>query len=81
MKWERIEFGKLYLIPSKNGLNRPRRIRGSGYKMINMGELFANDRIKDIEQALNEKYRREQTNLDLRKEKRADYLVINPSIS
>jgi len=48
MKWEKIEFGELYLIPSKNGLNRPSRVRGSGYKMINMGELFANDRIKDI---------------------------------
>jgi len=48
MKWEKIEFGELYLIPSKNGLNRPSRIRGNGYKMINMGELFANDRIKDI---------------------------------
>ena len=48
MKWKKIEFGELYLIPSKNGLNRPSRVRGSGYKMINMGELFANDRIKDI---------------------------------
>jgi type I restriction enzyme S subunit len=48
MKWDKIEFGELYLIPSKNGLNRPSRVRGSGYKMINMGELFANDRIKDI---------------------------------
>ncbi len=48
MSWEKIEFGELYLIPSKNGLNRPSRVRGSGYKMINMGELFANDRIKDI---------------------------------
>ena len=48
MKWEKIEFGELYLIPSKNGLNRPSRVRGNGYKMINMGELFANDRIKDI---------------------------------
>ncbi len=52
MKWERREFGELYLIPSKNGLNRPSRIRGSGYKMINMGELFANDRIKDISMEL-----------------------------
>lgn len=48
MTWDKIEFGELYLIPSKNGLNRPSRVRGSGYKMINMGELFANDRIKDI---------------------------------
>jgi type I restriction enzyme S subunit len=48
MNWEKIDFGELYLIPSKNGLNRPSRVRGSGFKMINMGELFANDRIKDI---------------------------------
>ena len=48
MKWEKIDFGDLYQLPSKNGLNRPSRVRGSGYKMINMGELFANDRIKDI---------------------------------
>ncbi|MFN8267104.1 MAG: restriction endonuclease subunit S [Chitinophagales bacterium] len=48
MKWEKVEFGELYLLPSKNGLNRPSRVRGSGYKMINMGELFAFDRIKDI---------------------------------
>ncbi len=48
MKWNKIEFGELYLIPSKNGLNRPSRVRGDGYKMINMGELFANDRIKNI---------------------------------
>ena len=67
MKWERIEFGKLYLIPSKNGLNRPRRIRGSGYKMINMGELFANDRIKDIPMELvplNEKEKETSTLLE-----------------
>ncbi|MBV6513829.1 MAG: hypothetical protein FMNOHCHN_03385 [Ignavibacteriaceae bacterium] len=48
MKWENISFGELYLIPSKNGLNRPSRVRGNGFKMVNMGELFANDRIKDI---------------------------------
>ncbi|HJR07728.1 MAG TPA: restriction endonuclease subunit S [Pyrinomonadaceae bacterium] len=48
MNWEKIEFGKLYLTPSQNGLNRPSSVRGEGYKMINMGELFANDRIKDI---------------------------------
>ena len=48
MKWEKVDFGELYLLPSKNGLNRPSNVRGSGYRMINMGELFANDRIKDI---------------------------------
>lgn len=48
MSWPRADFESLYAEPSKNGLTRPARVRGSGYKMINMGELFANDRIVDI---------------------------------
>ena len=52
MKWPLVEFQQLYLSPSKNGLTRPARVRGNGYKMINMGELFANDRIGDIEMEL-----------------------------
>ena len=54
MNWPTTEFQDLYEIPSKNGLTRPARVRGSGYKMINMGELllFAHDRIGDIEMEL-----------------------------
>ncbi|GBE06998.1 type-1 restriction enzyme EcoKI specificity protein [bacterium BMS3Abin11] len=52
MSWSEIEFENLYQVPSKNGLTRPARVRGSGCKMINMGELFANDRIGDIEMEL-----------------------------
>ena len=48
MSWETIRFGDLYAIGSRNGLSKPRKVRGSGYKMINMGELFAHDRIYDI---------------------------------
>ncbi len=48
MSWADAEFEEIYAVPSKNGLTRPARIRGSGYKMINMGELFANDCIGDI---------------------------------
>ena len=48
MNWESIRFGDLYAEDSRNGLTKPSKIRGSGYKMINMGELFANDRIFDI---------------------------------
>ena len=47
-EWEKCEFQKLYCMPSRNGLSKPSKIRGNGYKMINMGELFANDRIYDI---------------------------------
>jgi len=48
MNWDSIKFGDLYSEDSRNGLTKPSKVRGSGYKMINMGELFANDRIYDI---------------------------------
>ena len=48
MSWDTIRFGNLYAEDSRNGLTKPSKVRGSGYKMINMGELFANDRIFDI---------------------------------
>ena len=48
MNYKTIRFGDLYATNSRNGLSKPSKIRGSGYKMINMGELFANDRIYDI---------------------------------
>ena len=52
MRWNETEFMNLYSLPSKNGLTRPSRVRGKGYKMINMGELFANDRIGNIDMEL-----------------------------
>jgi type I restriction enzyme S subunit len=48
MSWGTVKFGDLYLIPSRNGLMRPSRVRGEGFKMVNMGELFANQMIGDI---------------------------------
>ena len=47
-EWKKVKFEELYAIESRNGLTKPSRIRGNGYKMINMGELFSNDRIYDI---------------------------------
>jgi len=44
-----VRFGDLYAIPSGNGLSRPTAVRGEGYRMIGMGELFANDIISDTE--------------------------------
>lgn len=46
---DEIRFGELYEIPSSNGLSRPSAVRGEGYKMVNMGELFANNIILDME--------------------------------
>src|SRR3989304_2277365 len=50
--WAEIPFESIYLEPSKNGVNRPRSTRGSGYKMINMGELFKYARINNPEMEL-----------------------------
>ena len=44
-----VSLEDIMLEPSRNGLTKPKRVRGVGTKMINMGELFANDRIKDLE--------------------------------
>lgn len=38
-------FGDLFDIPLRNGLTKPKAVRGSGTRMVNMGELFANSRL------------------------------------
>lgn len=52
MQYEYRSFGELFSCPSKNGLTRPKKVRGSGLPMVNMGELFANPRIFDIDMDL-----------------------------
>jgi type I restriction enzyme, S subunit len=41
-------FKELFGIPLRNGLTKPKAVRGAGTKMVNMGELFANPRIANI---------------------------------
>lgn len=48
-EWKEIPFGELLEIPLRNGVSKPKSVRGNGYKMVNMGELFSNSRIYDIE--------------------------------
>lgn len=55
-----IRFGDLYEIPSSNGLSRPSAVRGKGFRMINMGELFAHDIINDMGMDLVELSQKEQ---------------------
>src|SRR5688572_730830 len=43
-----VAFGDLLAQPLRNGLTRPKRVRGDGVRMVNMGELFANRRIGNI---------------------------------
>jgi type I restriction enzyme S subunit len=47
-----VRFGDLYAEPSRNGLSRPKRVRGTGYRMVNMGELFAHDFLSNQEMEL-----------------------------
>lgn len=49
MSSELVTFGDLYKEPSRNGLTRPKAVRGQGVKMVNMGELFAYPIIKNID--------------------------------
>ena len=37
----KVEFGALFLEPLRNGVTKPKRVRGSGYKMVNMGEIYS----------------------------------------
>ena len=48
-EWKRYKLEDLLSIPVRNGLTKPSSIRGKGVKMIGMGELFANEIIRDIE--------------------------------
>ncbi|WLI72857.1 restriction endonuclease subunit S [Halomonas alkalicola] len=41
-------FGELLSIPVRNGLTKPKKVRGQGFKMVNMGELFKYSRINNI---------------------------------
>lgn len=41
-------FKELFEIPLRNGLTKPKAVRGTGTKMVNMGELFANPRIVNV---------------------------------
>jgi type I restriction enzyme S subunit len=52
MSFEQTSFESLFIIPQKNGLNKPKRVRGEGLPMVNMGEIFANRRIKNIDMDL-----------------------------
>lgn len=45
MMWPSAEFQSLFQEPTRNGVYKAKEFHGSGAKVINMGELFAYDRI------------------------------------
>ena len=42
-----VKFENLYLENSRNGVSKPSRIRGEGFPMVNMKEIFAYDIISN----------------------------------
>lgn len=48
MGWQVLPFSDAFKIPLRNGLTRPKCVRGAGIPMVNMGELFAHRRIGNI---------------------------------
>ena len=46
--WPVVKLKSLYKVSSRNGLTKPKKVRGNGYKFINMGEIFAYNRMMNI---------------------------------
>ena len=42
-------FNELFYIPLRNGLTKPKAVRGNGTKMVNMGEIFSHSRIDNVD--------------------------------
>ena len=43
--WQKVPFESLFLVPTRNGIYKTAEFHGRGTKIVNMGELFANDRV------------------------------------
>lgn len=46
--WRSASFEDLFAVPLRNGLTKPKQVRGMGTYMVNMRELFGHRRIGDI---------------------------------
>lgn len=46
--WTTVEFGSLLDGGTRNGVYKEKQFRGSGTKMVNMGELFKYPRLRDV---------------------------------
>jgi type I restriction enzyme S subunit len=46
--WREVKFGNILQEPVRNGIYKSKEFHGNGVKIVNMGELFAHPRLKDI---------------------------------
>jgi len=47
-EWPEIEFGELLPEGTRNGVYKAKSFHGTGVKIVNMGELFAYPRLRDV---------------------------------
>ena len=47
-EWRDIPFAQLLEEPVRNGIYKKKEFHGHGVKIVNMGELFANPRLRDV---------------------------------
>ena len=47
-EFSECRFGDLLLGGTRNGIYKPKEFHGRGVKMVNMGELFAHSRLRDV---------------------------------
>ena len=48
--WQWAEFGSLYLEPSRNGLTKPKRVRGQGHKFVNVPATATHQKKRQYEE-------------------------------
>jgi type I restriction enzyme, S subunit len=46
--WKVARFGDVLEGGTRNGVYKAKEFHGSGTKVVNMGELFANPRLRDV---------------------------------
>ena len=66
-KWQKVQFKDLLAENTRNGLTKPKKIRGQGVNMISMKEIFANNRINDIDMEKVPVTNEEMRKFDIRK--------------
>ena len=47
-EWQSMPFERLLREPVRNGIYKPKEFHGRGAKIVNMGELFANPRLRAV---------------------------------
>jgi type I restriction enzyme S subunit len=46
--WQAVPFERLLVEPVRNGIYKTKEFHGQGVKIVNMGELFANPRLRSV---------------------------------